>query len=89
MNTAEHDFIEKEILVSLAGYGFKVVKFKIFITFTISRFNGKKSRSSQPKICKIICKSPKSTLFLNIVTTLSCFQILIHKSHIHFDSAAQ
>ena len=48
--------MKKEVLGSLAGYTFKIVKFMIFITLTKSCFNNKKSRSSHPKICRIIRK---------------------------------
>ena len=51
--------MKKEVLGSLAGYTFKIVKFMIFITLTKSCFNNKKSRSSHPKICRIIRKKPQ------------------------------
>ena len=45
---------------------FKIVKFMISITFAKNRFNNKKSRSSHPKICKIIRKkTQKPLLFKN------------------------
>ena len=62
----KRDIIEKEILVSLKGYSFKIVKFMIFITFTKSQFHNKKSGSSHPKIYKIIHKkSQKPSLCKN------------------------
>ena len=42
--------------MSITGYSFKIVKFMVFITFTKSRFNDKKSGSSHPEIYRITCK---------------------------------
>ena len=53
----KRDFIKKEIPVS-----FKIVKFMIFVTLTKSRFNNKKSRSSRPKMCRIIRKKSQKQL---------------------------
>ena len=67
------------IIVSLVGYSFKIVKFMIFMTFTKSRFNKKKSRDSHPKIRRIIGKKSQKLL----VSRCQCLFI------IHSESIAQ